>query len=128
MKSAPFLGEEDAICDGSVSVSVCVMIQADHVALGDIVEDGRGEEGEEADSSAENSLQGKALGAQSRREQNLRHKQETGPTGAIREKLYPCNKRTVRKQGLLLKRLLENIFYMCDNEVCLGPQTEPMGS
>lgn len=85
MKSAPLLGEEDAVCNGSVGVSVCVMIQADHVALGDIVEDGRGEKGEEADDAAKNSLQGKALDTQSCLKQNLWHNQETGPTGAIRE-------------------------------------------
>lgn len=119
MKCAPFLGEEDAVCHGSVSVSVCVMIQADHIALGDIVEDGRGEEGEEAHDAAKNSLHGEALDTQSRLQQNLWHNQQTGPTGAIREKLYACHKTTVRKRRLPHGWLLENIFHTCYTQVCL---------
>lgn len=65
VKSVHFLGEEDAVRDGGVGVSVCVVIQADHIAFGDIVEDGRGEEGEEANDSTKNSLQSKALDPQS---------------------------------------------------------------
>lgn len=99
VKFVHLLGEEDAVRDGGVSVSVGVVIQADHVAFGDIVEDGRGEEGEEANDSAKNSLHSKALDPQACLQQNLGHNQKTGPTGAIREKLHPCHK-TKERQNL----------------------------
>lgn len=51
-----FFSEEHAVCDGSVGVTVWVVIQADHVALGDKVEEDGGEEGEEANDSTESSL------------------------------------------------------------------------
>lgn len=117
MEPAPFLGEEDAVCNGSVSVPVCVVIQADHVALGDIVEDGRGEEGEEADDSTKNRLHCKALDAQSCLKQNVWHNQETGPTGAIGEKLHPWRRTTVRKHKLPHEWLLEHMFHTCYNQL-----------
>lgn len=55
------LSEKDAVCNGSVGVFVWVMVQADHVALCDKVEEDRGEEGEEANDSTESSLQAEAL-------------------------------------------------------------------
>lgn len=61
MEHLPLLREEEAQGDGGVGVGVWVMVQSDHVALSDIVEEDRGEEGEEADDAAEGSLQGDAL-------------------------------------------------------------------
>lgn len=88
VKRAPFLSEEDAVCNGSVSVSVCVMIQADHVALCDKVKEDRGQEGEDTDDSTEHGLQGEALHSQSSLQQDLRHEEEAGPAGAVREQLH----------------------------------------
>lgn len=61
VKYTLFFSEEDAVCNGSVGVCAWVMVQADHVAFGDKVEEDRGEEGEEADDSTESSLHGETL-------------------------------------------------------------------
>lgn len=89
VKPVPFFSEEDTVCNRSVGVSVCVMVQANHIAFCEIVEDYRGDECEEADDSTKNCLQGKALHTQSSFKQNFWHNKKTEPTGAVREKLYP---------------------------------------
>lgn len=61
MEDGPFLHEKNIVCDGSVGVSVCVVVEADHVSLGDEVEQDGGEEGEEADESTKSSLHNEAL-------------------------------------------------------------------
>lgn len=84
-----FFCEEDAVGDGGVGVSIWVVIQADHIAFGNEVEEDGGEEGEEADDSTESSLQGKALDSQSGLQEDLGHEDEAGPAGAVREQFYP---------------------------------------
>lgn len=91
VEHSPFLCEEDAVGDGGVGVCVRVVVQADHVALGDEVEEDGGEEGEEADEATESDLQGEALDSESGLEENVGHEEETGPTGAIREHLHPSD-------------------------------------
>lgn len=110
VKAAPLLGEEDAVRHGSVRVSVCVVVQADHVALGDVVEDGGGEEGEEADDSAKHSLHGEALDTQSRLQQDVWHDEETGAAGAVGEKLHPWKTPTGRRHKLAHARLLGDML------------------
>lgn len=56
-----FFSEKNTACYGSVGVSVWIVIQADHVALGDKVEEDGGDEGEEANDSTESNLQSQAL-------------------------------------------------------------------
>lgn len=83
--------EENTVGDGSVSISVWVVVQADHVALGNEVEEDGGEEGKDANYSAESGLEGEALDSQSRFQEDLRHEEEAGPTGAVGEELHPSN-------------------------------------
>lgn len=73
VEHALFLNEEDAVCDGSVDVSVWVVVQADHIALGDDVEEDRGEEGEEANDSTESSLHGETLDSYSGLQEYVGH-------------------------------------------------------
>lgn len=58
---SPFFSEENTVGDGSVHVSVCIVVQTDYVALGDKVEKNGGQEGEETDHSTESSLYDKAV-------------------------------------------------------------------
>lgn len=61
VKHSLFFSEEDTVGDGGIGVCVWVVVQADHVALGDEVEDYGGEKGEEADDPTESGLQCEAL-------------------------------------------------------------------
>lgn len=83
--------EKDAVCDGSVGVSVWIMIQADHISLGNKMEEDGGEESEEANDSTESSLHGKALDSKSCFQENLGHEEEARSACAVREQLYPPN-------------------------------------
>lgn len=56
-----FFSEKDTVCDGSVGVSFWVVVQADHVALGQNMEEDGDEEGEHANDSTISSLNGEAL-------------------------------------------------------------------
>lgn len=88
VEHAPLLCEEDAVGDGRVGVCVRVVVQANHVAFGDEVEEDRSEEGEEADDSAEGGLQGKALHSYTSFQQDLGHDDEAGPAAAVGEQLH----------------------------------------
>lgn len=83
--------EENTVGDGSVSISVWVVVQADDVALGNEVEEDGGEEGKETDYSAESGLEGDALDSYSCFQEDLWQDDETGRTGAVREELHPPN-------------------------------------
>ncbi len=85
----PPLGEEHTVGDGGVGVAVGLMVQTDHVSLGDKVEEDGGEESEEANESTESSLKGKALDSKSSFQEYLRHEEEAGAAGAVREELHP---------------------------------------
>lgn len=61
VEHALLFSQEDAVGDGSVGVSVWVVIKANDIAFGDNVEEDRGDEGEEADAATECRLQGDAL-------------------------------------------------------------------
>lgn len=78
-----FFSEEDAVGDGCVGVSVWLVVEADHIALGDEVEEDWGEEGEKSDDSTESGRQGKALDHQSGLQEGVWHQEEAGPTGAV---------------------------------------------
>lgn len=83
VEDRPLLGEEDAVCDGGVSVPLCIVVQTHHVAFGDHVQkDGR-EEGEEADDAAEKRLKRQTLESQPGLQQDLRHQDQAGSTGAV---------------------------------------------
>lgn len=56
-----FFNEENTVGDGGVDVCVSVVVQSDHVSLGDEVEEDGGEEGKQADDSTESDLHGEAL-------------------------------------------------------------------
>lgn len=56
-----FFSEKDATGDGSIGISVWVVVQAEYVALTDEVEEDRGQEGEESNDSTESSLHSQAL-------------------------------------------------------------------
>lgn len=87
VEHGPFLDEEDVVGDGGVGVCVWVVVQPDHVALGDEVEDDGGEEGEEANKAAESNLHSEALDSKSSLEEHVGYDDETGPAGAVREHL-----------------------------------------
>lgn len=61
VKHSLFFSEEDTVGDGSVAVCVWVVIQANHVAPSEKVEEDRSEKGEHANDSTESGLQGEAL-------------------------------------------------------------------
>lgn len=86
-----FFSEKNTACYGSVGVSVWIVIQADHVALGDKMEEDGGDEGEEANDSTESNLQSKALDSYSSLHEDVGHEQEAGPAGTVREQLHPSN-------------------------------------
>ena len=89
VKRVLFFHEKDTVGDGSVGVFVWVVIETDHVALGDEVEEDGGEEGEEADHATESGLQCEALYAESGLQEDLGHEEEAGPAGAVGEHLHP---------------------------------------
>lgn len=89
MKHVSFFSEEDAARNGCVNVCIWVMIQADHIAPGDKVKEDRGEESEEGNHSTESSLHRETLDSKSCLKQDLGHDDDTGQTGAVREKLHP---------------------------------------
>lgn len=61
VKHVLFFSEENTVGDGGVGVCVRLVVQADHVAFGDEVEEHGGEEGEEANDSTESDLHREAL-------------------------------------------------------------------
>lgn len=75
----PF-SEEEAVCDGSVGVSVWIMVQADHISFGNKMEEDGGEESEEANDSTKSSLYGKALDSKASFQNNLGHEEEARST------------------------------------------------
>lgn len=88
VKYVLFFSKKDAVCNGCVGVFVWVMVQTDHIAFGDKVEEDRCEEGEEANDSTESNLHPEAMDSYPSIKQNVGHDEEAGPAGAIREQLY----------------------------------------
>lgn len=83
-----FFSEEYAVGNGSVGVCNWVVVQPNHVAFGDKMEEDGGEEGKETNDSTEGSLHGQTLDSQPCLQQNVGHDEQAGPTGAIRKQLY----------------------------------------
>ncbi|MEQ2312542.1 hypothetical protein AMECASPLE_032101 [Ameca splendens] len=90
MEHTPFLSQEDTVGDGSVGVSIWIMVQTDNVALCDEMEEDGSEESEEAYNAAESNLQGDATDSQPSLQEDLRYEDEAGATGTVREYLHPC--------------------------------------
>lgn len=84
-----FLPQQRAVGDGGVDVGSGLVVQAQHVALGEIVQEPRSEEGEEGRDAAEAGLQGQVLACQHAVEQDLRHNEQAGPRRGVGEDLHP---------------------------------------
>lgn len=87
VEHGPLLSQENTVGHCSVGVLCRVMVQTDHVAFGDEVEHHGGEESKEANDSTEHGLQSPAVSPQSCVQEDVRHEEHTGPTGAVREGL-----------------------------------------
>lgn len=61
LKHILFFSEEYAVSNGSVGVCIWVVVQPDHIAFGDKMEEDGGEEGKETNDSTEGSLHGQTL-------------------------------------------------------------------
>lgn len=92
-----FFTKQRAVSNGCVDICSRVVIQADHVALGEEVKKNGGQEGKEADDSTESSLHGEALASESRVEEDLRHDEKTGSRRAVRKQLHSWQKKKIKK-------------------------------
>lgn len=101
VKHGLLLHQQRAVGDGRVHVRLSVVIQAHHVAFGDEVEEDRGQEGEEADKTAEGRLHGEAVHADSRLGEDDGHQTQAEHTAGVGEKLHTCKSNTnVSKKAL----------------------------
>lgn len=104
MEPKTFLSQEDAIGDGSVSISIWIVVQTNNVALCDEMKDDGSEEGEKADDAAGNNLQGNVAQSQSSLQKDLRHEDEAGAAGTIRKHLHPCTNKSHRSLQKAIKK------------------------
>lgn len=111
MERTTFLSQEDTIGDGSVGISIWIVVQTNNVALCDEMKDDGGEEGEEADDATGNNLKGNVTQSQSSLQKDLRHEDEAGAAGTIRKHLHPC----INKIHRSLQKVIKNTLYMNSN-------------